>query len=209
MLTAFTASLLLITISELGDKTFFIAVILACRHSPRLVFTGVTGALVLMTGISVLVGQAVSRLPQVYVDWAEIILFAIFGIQLLYSASKMSNQPCQEEEEEALEVVNKAESELGKGKETWAIVLQAFTLTFMAEWGDRTQFATIALAASYTPWGVILGGSLGHALCAAIAVKGGHYITRYLSERILTAIGGGLFILFSLVALWENFLVPA
>ena len=38
VLTAFTASLLLITISELGDKTFFIAVILAMRHSRRTVF---------------------------------------------------------------------------------------------------------------------------------------------------------------------------
>ena len=35
MLTAFTTSLLLIIISELGDKTFFIAAILAMRHPRR------------------------------------------------------------------------------------------------------------------------------------------------------------------------------
>lgn len=41
MLIAFTAGLLLITISELGDKTFFIAMVMSMRHSRRLVFAGV------------------------------------------------------------------------------------------------------------------------------------------------------------------------
>ncbi len=49
MVTAFTAGLSLITVSELGDKTFFIAVILAMRHSRRIVFAGVLGALAAMT----------------------------------------------------------------------------------------------------------------------------------------------------------------
>ena len=57
MLAAFTASLLLITISELGDKTFFIAAILAMRHRRRWVFAGAVGALGLMTVLSVLVGD--------------------------------------------------------------------------------------------------------------------------------------------------------
>jgi hypothetical protein len=40
MLTGFTAGLLLITLSELGDKTFFIGAILAMRHPRRWVFLG-------------------------------------------------------------------------------------------------------------------------------------------------------------------------
>ena len=75
MLTAFTAGLLLITISELGDKTFFIAVILAMKHSRKLVFIGVSAALAAMTILSVLFGQVVSLLPQTYVKYAEIVLF--------------------------------------------------------------------------------------------------------------------------------------
>lgn len=207
MLTAFTASLLLITISELGDKTFFIAVILSLRHSRRLVLAGVTAALVTMTVISVLVGQAVSRLPQVYVDWAEIILFAVFGIKLLYAASKMSVVSSQDEEKEAVEAIKNSDSQSSSKKHSWGIILKAFTLTFMAEWGDRTQIATIALAAAHPPLGVILGGSLGHAICAVIAVTGGQVVARRISERLLTAMGGCLFLLFSLLAFWEGVLV--
>ena len=48
MLTAFTAGLLLITVSELGDKTFFIAALLAMRHSRRLTLVGVLAALAAM-----------------------------------------------------------------------------------------------------------------------------------------------------------------
>ena len=33
------------------------------------------------------------------------------------------------------------------------ILLQAFTLTFLAEWGDRSQIATIAMGADYNAWG--------------------------------------------------------
>ena len=53
MSEAFTAGLLLITISELGDKTFFIAVILAMRYSRLVVFLAVISALSLMTVIFV------------------------------------------------------------------------------------------------------------------------------------------------------------
>lgn len=70
MLTAFTAGLLLITISELGDKTFFIAVIMSMRHPRRLVFAGVVAALAAMTIVSVLLGQAVSFLPKAYIHYA-------------------------------------------------------------------------------------------------------------------------------------------
>ena len=90
MLSAFTASLLLITVSELGDKTFFIAAILAMRHPRRWVFTGAVSALALMTLLSVLVGQAATLLPPAVVKWAEISLFLLFGLKLLYQASQMS-----------------------------------------------------------------------------------------------------------------------
>ena len=38
-------------------------------------------------------------------------------------------------------------------------------LTFLAEWGDRSQIATIALAAHKDPYGVTSGGVLGHSIC--------------------------------------------
>ena len=205
MLTAFTASLLLITVSELGDKTFFIAVILAMHHPRRLVFVGVTTALAVMTILSVLFGQAVSLLPKVYIHYAEIALFIAFGIKLLYDASKMSAASCDTEVvEEAQAAVKKADLQLPKQKTSLAIVIEAFVLTFMAEWGDRTQIATIALAASNNPIGVTIGAILGHSLCAAIAVIGGKMIAGRISERQLTFIGGCLFLVFGVVAAIEG-----
>ncbi len=205
MLAAFTAGLLLITVSELGDKTFFIAVILAMRHPRQLVFVGVSAALAAMTIISVLFGQAASLLPKVYIHYAEIVLFIAFGIKLLYDASKMSAATCDTEVvEEAEAAVKKADSQLPKQKTSLAILIEAFVLTFMAEWGDRTQIATIALAAGNNPIGVSAGAILGHAICAAIAVIGGKMIAGRISERQLTFAGGCLFLIFGVVAAIEG-----
>ncbi|WP_392531467.1 TMEM165/GDT1 family protein [Nostoc sp. C117] len=205
MLTAFTAGLLLITVSELGDKTFFIAVILAMHHPRRLVFVGVTAALAAMTILSVLFGQAVSLLPKFYIHYAEIALFIAFGLKLLYDASKMSAAACDKEVvEEAEAAVKQADLQLPKQKTSSSILIEAFVLTFMAEWGDRTQIATIALAAGNNPIGVSIGAILGHAICAAIAVIGGKMIAGRISERQLTLIGGCLFLVFGVVAAIEG-----
>jgi Ca2+/H+ antiporter, TMEM165/GDT1 family len=205
VLTAFTAGLLLITVSELGDKTFFIAVILAMHHSRRLVFVGVTSALAAMTVLSVVFGQAASLLPKVYIHYAEIALFLAFGIKLLYDASKMPAATCNKDVvEEAEAAVKQADLQLPKRKTPWAIITEAFLLTFMAEWGDRTQIATIALAAGNNPIGVTTGAILGHGICAAIAVIGGKLIAGRISERQLTLIGGCLFLIFGVVAAIEG-----
>ncbi|MBD2664103.1 hypothetical protein B6N60_03721 [Richelia sinica FACHB-800] len=199
MLTAFTAGLLLITVSELGDKTFFIAVILSMQHSRRLVFAGVTAALAAMTILSVIFGQAASLLPKIYIHYAEIVLFIAFGLKLIYDASRMSTAADQEVVEEAKEAVEHAHLQ-EQQKNPWTILFKSFILTFAAEWGDRTQIATIALAASNNPIGVTAGAILGHAICALIAVIGGKLIAGRISERQITFIGGLLFIIFGIVA---------
>jgi len=80
------------------------------------------------------------------------------------------------------------------------VFMQAFTLTFLAEWGDRSQIATIALASVKNPYGVILGGLLGHAFCTGVAVVGGRLLAARISERTVAIIGGISFLGFGVHA---------
>lgn len=200
-LTGFTAGLLLITLSELGDKTFFIGAIMAMRHPRRWVFMGVTAALFAMTVLSVMLGQVATLLPRHYVQWGAVALFLGFGLKLLYDASQMKGGgSLADEQAEALAAVEGAQARALAQVTPHSIVTRTFALTFVAEWGDRTQLATITLAAANHPLGVIGGATLGHAICAAIAVVCGKLIAGRISERWLTAAGGLLFIIFGIVA---------
>lgn len=203
-LEGFTAGLLLITLSEIGDKTFFIGAILAMRHPRRWVFVGVASALAVMTLLSVWLGQIASLFPQHYVQWVAIALFFGFGLKLLFDASQMSGKESLDDEcQDALAAVQQRE----QGITRWsirAVLIEAFTLTFVAEWGDRTQIATITLASANNPYGVLVGAVLGHVICAAIAVTCGKLIAGRISERLLTAIGGILFIGFGILAALEG-----
>lgn len=63
------------------------------------------------------------------------------------------------------------------------VLIQAFTMTFLAEWGDRSQLTTIILAAREDVFGVIVGGVLGHSICTGLAVIGGRIIAQRISVR--------------------------
>jgi putative Ca2+/H+ antiporter (TMEM165/GDT1 family) len=66
--------------------------------------------------------------------------------------------------------------------------------------GDRSQIATIALAASKNPYGVIIGGLIGHALCTGMAVVGGRMLAAKISEKSVAIVGGSLFIFFAITS---------
>jgi len=85
-----------------------------------------------------------------------------------------------------------------------SVLGKAFCLTFLAEWGDRSQVATIALAAAKDPIGVTLGGCLGHALCTGVAVMGGRILAARISEKTVHFWGGMTFLAFGVHSLfWE------
>lgn len=84
------------------------------------------------------------------------------------------------------------------------IVLEAFTLTFLAEWGDRSQIATIGLAAASNVVGVTLGGIVGHAFCTGAAVLGGKHLAAHIDERLVSVLGGVLFLLFGAHSMWSG-----
>jgi len=85
-----------------------------------------------------------------------------------------------------------------------AVFIQVFFMTFMAEWGDRSQIATIALAADKDPIGVTIGGFIGHSLCTGVAVRMGKWLAARISEKAVSVIGGILFLIFAAVAVLEG-----
>merc|ERR1711871_364878 len=218
---AFIASLVMIILSEIGDKTFFIAAILAMQHSRMVVFLGAIAALAAMTVISAAMGYAApALLPKSLTHYAGVALFAYFGQQLLregMGAEHGVSDELEETEEELAEEGSKGQDLEGGGEAVEVkvkpsamenllgpIFVKTFMLTFLAEWGDRSQIATIALAATKDPYGVTVGGILGHSLCTAMAVIGGRMLATKISERTMLLLGGGLFLIFAVLDLWKG-----
>ena len=210
---AFGESFMVILATEIGDRTFFIAAIMAMRHSRLLVWAGAAMALVVMTVLSTLVGHVAPLLiSRTYTQYAAAALFAFFGVRMLRDGMSVDHAGASEELEEVEAELTKKEEDLDEeaaaqqavkdDSSTNKVLVQAFTLTFLAEWGDRSQIATIALAAAREPFGVTLGACIGHALCTGLAVVGGKLLASSISERTVLLVGGGLFCVFALLALF-------
>jgi putative Ca2+/H+ antiporter (TMEM165/GDT1 family) len=201
-LKALFNSFLMIIFSEIGDKTFLIAAILAMRHPRIVVFAGAFGSLVVMSILSAEMGHLLPTLiPKQWTQIAAAALFLVFGTKMVLEgrAMKGGNEKIQEEMREAQEeiegddaghdgtgvatsngdVIPLEEIEEGGRKHAdaaplrnpgvassrvhrWAegtrnfcsfflgpVFVQAFVLTFLGEWGDRSQIATIALGAAH------------------------------------------------------------
>lgn len=225
-LHAFFASISVIIVSELGDKTFFIAAIMAMRHSRVVVFLGAIAALGLMTVLSVFLGYATTIIPRKYTFYISTALFALFGLKMLKEGYDMDPNEGQEELEEVSAELKKKEAEMQSMETTDVetgvvrstmrksnitricsrlcspIFLQAFTLTFLAEWGDRSQLTTIILGSRENPLGVSIGGTIGHGLCTGLAVLGGRLVAQKISVRTVTLVGGVVFLIFAASALF-------
>mmetsp|Transcript_7781 Transcript_7781/g.7967 ORF Transcript_7781/g.7967 Transcript_7781/m.7967 type:complete len:237 (+) Transcript_7781:142-852(+) len=215
--TATVNSLFMIIVTELGDKTFFIAAVLAMRSGRLLVYSGAMLALGIMHIGSVLMGYALpALLPRKYTHIASTLMFVYFGFRLLKDAYQMGDGPSDELQEVEEELIKKKEGEeadveveetergsnrnniRSRSGDQLKVFTQALTLTFLAEWGDRSQIATIAMAASKNPYGVILGGLVGHAFCTGLAVIGGRILAARISEKTVAITGGVLFLCFAL-----------
>jgi len=246
--SAFVASISMILVSEFGDKTFFIAAILAMKNNRWEVFSAAIAALALMTVLSAGMGQTLpSILDPSLTHYAATALFFFFGAKLLYDASQMEaggdlKEELEEVESElksveleesvglssggsSIELTGSAPSSLSSPRAAAAkvagitrrasaactmflrrffskVFLTCFTMTFLAEWGDRSQIATIALAAQKDAFGVTAGGIVGHAICTGVAVVAGKLLATRISERTISATGGALFLAFGIHSLY-------
>jgi len=213
----FLSSLSVILVSEIGDKTFFIAAIMAMKYSRLTIFTGAILALATMTVMSVLMGALTTIIPRYITFYVSTALFALFGLKMLKEGFDMKADSGLEEMEEVQQELKEKDEE--RERKTGdiesqgpvrasaklrscfsAVFLQAFTMTFLAEWGDRSQLTTIILGAREDILGVIVGGILGHSICTGMAVVGGRLIATKISVRTVTIIGGVVFLIFALSA---------
>ena len=96
-LHAFVASLSVIIVSELGDKTFFIAAILAMKNSRLVVFVASMLALGIMTVLASVMGVATTIIPRIYIHYTSVILFVVFGLKMLKEGYDMSADEAKEE----------------------------------------------------------------------------------------------------------------
>ena len=96
----FVATLSVIIVSELGDKTFFIAAIMAMANSRVTVFLAAISALIVMTLLSVFLGLTTTVVPRSFTHYASIVLFLLFGLKMLWDARSMSGNEAKEEYDE-------------------------------------------------------------------------------------------------------------
>jgi len=183
-----------------------------------------------MTVLSTALGVAAPLLlPRQLTHWAGALLFCGFGVQMLHKSAR--SPPAGEGGSEELEEVegelkqSSADKRYGQYSRYLSPVLaQAFVMTFLAEWGDRSQarswhsplsapsapshaavqIATITMGADYNALGICVGGSAGHATATALAVVGGRYLASSISERAMGFAGGATFLLFGILACLEG-----
>lgn len=162
IMDAFLASTLSVFIAEIGDKTQLLSLFLISRfHRRTPIILGILVATLVNHGLSALLGAWVaSWLPQAWVPWLVAGSFVAIALWLLF--------PDKDDSEDS--------RLLGLG---------AFTATtlmfFLAEIGDKTQIATVVLAARYdaTFW-VIVGTTIGMLLANVPVILAGKWLMQRL-----------------------------
>lgn len=202
---ALSSSFFMILATEMGDETFIIAAVMAMRHPKLVVLGGALAALYFMTVLSAALGVVLPNLiSQSTVNNCATVLYTFFGMRLMYIGYKGEEENKDEEFEEVENNLKATQTSEKNHKSMFRrtmtrivspIFLEALLLTFLAEWGDRSQIATITLAAHENPLGVILGAIIGHTICTSLAVFGGEWLGKRIPQRYV-AFGGGMLFLF-------------
>jgi putative Ca2+/H+ antiporter (TMEM165/GDT1 family) len=179
---AFLTSLGLVALAEFGDKTQLLAFTLAARfRKPVPIVTGILLATLANHTLAATLGAWIAaQVAGQWLRWFTGGAFIAFGFW-------------------ALVPDRLGEVEMVARRGVFVTTTVAF---FFVEMGDKTQLATIALAARFHPlWAIIAGTTLGMLAANAPAVWMGDRLSRTISFQKVRYVAAGLFFLTGIVSL--------
>jgi putative Ca2+/H+ antiporter (TMEM165/GDT1 family) len=188
----FVTSFLFVLLAEMGDKTQLLAMAFAARFPARTVLAGVLVATLVNHLLAVVAGSWLTNIvPLDYIQIAASASFILFGLWTLRG--------------DQLE----GEDKKYKFSPFWTVAV-AF---FFAEMGDKTQLATVALAAKYqTIIPIWLGTTAAMLAADAFGIIVGVVLGKRIPERFVKWFAAVIFILFGIIGLYdsipERFLTP-
>jgi len=176
-----------VALAEIGDKTQLLSLMLAARYPKHAwpIVWGILLATLVNHACAAYVGHWVAGfLGPDTLRWILGIGFLAIGLWLLV--------PDKLDEDENAK----------QAKGAWQIFALTTTLFFIAEMGDKTQIATVALAARYPEWlAVVAGTTLGMMAANAPVVFMGEAIARKVSMRLVHSIAAVIFALVGVLTL--------
>ncbi|KAA0085931.1 UPF0016 domain-containing protein [Mycolicibacterium sp. P9-64] len=187
MLTAALVSLGVVFLAELGDKSQLMTMTYALRHRWWVVLSGVAIASFLVHGLSVTIGHFVGlTLPARPIAFAAGIAFLLFAAWT-WRDSRRSD-----------------DDEVAPVPEPRYVIFAVISSFVLAELGDKTMLATVALASDHNWAGVWIGATVGMVLADGVAIIVGRLLHRRLPERFLHGAAALLFLLFGLWMLFDG-----
>jgi putative Ca2+/H+ antiporter (TMEM165/GDT1 family) len=167
-----------VALGEMGDKTQVLALLLAVRyHRPLPILGGIFLATLLSMGITAFLGSSLSALiPAEILRWLLVALFFAVAIWTL-----IPEKDDDDDDDVAL-------------KSSGNLVLIAFITFLLAELGDKSQLATLVMAAKYQDFNlVMIGSTLGEMLAIAPAVLLGKTTAQFIPLKWMRIAAASLF----------------
>lgn len=182
------SAFVLISLTELGDKTMIAVITLSSKYPKRTVFLGSFLALAAVTAVGVVIGEVLFQfVPSWIVGLAAGVVFVVFGIVTLVR---------KEEEEEEV-----------KDRGRWGGFLTAFGFVALMELGDKTQLSVITLSAeSGAALMVFVGAALGFLWLVILEVSLGKVIGEKVPKNYIRIGSGLVFIIFGIIFLAQQLL---
>lgn len=183
---AFLVSTGIVALAEMGDKTQLLALLLAARF--RKPWPIVAGIFVATVANHALAGAAGAWVTTVL---GPDVLRWVLGVSFIAMAAWML-------------IPDKADDLATNDAPRFGVFGTTVVVFFLAEMGDKTQIATVMLAARYNPYWVVVGSTLGMMLANAPAVWFGEKITRLVPMRVVHVVSALVFAVLGVVALWPT-----